>query len=469
MTSDLEFKLREDLLAEADALAVAEDPWPRFVQREGAHRRSRRVRAGVVAGLLVAAVGIQTNLIPLPGWIPGIAVASSASPLAEGPTRGSLAADRAWLDGLRGQVKDLQDPEGLWRITDRDAIHVAYASDVPGRRVALVVVPLRLGVITASELIWFIGPPGAEPEQMEQGGNQGADTAVATWMESDATDGGVAVVVGPAGSTVTISSFTGYSPKGVVEHRQLSSSTGTGVGVAAVPPARTVGGPALTARVTNGDTVIHDGEIGGGWSGDADMSASQEPTDEMLSVAVRDAQGPVIDRAVLAVFVGSALRDSRLSAQDVTIRLRWSGSINDKPAALFTIQPKGGGVIAYAMHGDDTGWRTDLRLLLPADGAAQRPIAWRMRAEGKDTRTDRVIVVTPPGTATATITVRDGAPTAVTLDASGSGTTTVAPNQPATVTALAADGTTLASTPVPAFETNMGGVPGSTMNTRIIQ
>ena len=464
MTGDVEVKLRDSLRAEADTVAVLEDPWPRFAQREDAHRRARRIRVGVIAGFLAAAVGVQTNLIPLPGWVPGIAVASSPSPLADGPTRGSLATDRDWLDGLRKQVKDLQDPDGWWRITDRDAIGVVYAGDVPGRRIALAFVPLRLGVITDSTLVWFSGPPGAEPEQMEQGGNEAAGTTVATWMDSDA-NGGVALVIGPEGSTVTISGFSGYSPTGIVERHQLSSSTGTGIGVATVPPARIAGGPTLATRVTNGDTLIHEGPVYGGWSG---PGTSQEPTDEMLTAAVRDTRGPVIDRAILARFVDYALRDSRLPAQDVTIRVRWCGSINDKSAALFTIQPKGGGVIAYAMHGDTSAWRTDLRLLLPAHGAEQRPIAWRMRAEGKDTRTDRVIVVTPPGAATATVTVQEGAPIPVTLDASGFGTTTIPPNEPAIVTAHAPDGTTLASTPVPAFESNSGGLPGDTPNTRIV-
>ncbi|GGM23114.1 hypothetical protein GCM10011608_04800 [Micromonospora sonchi] len=464
MTADIETTLGETLRAEADTLAVAADPWPRFAQQEKVHRRARRVRVGVIAGILAAAVGVQTNLIPLPGWLPGIAVASSPSPLADGPTRGALAADHTWLDGLRRQVTDLQDPQGWWRVTDRDAIRIVYADDIPGRRVALVFVPLRLGVITSSTLIWYTGPPGAESDQMEQGGNETADARVVTWMESDANNGGAAVVIGPAGSTVTISAFSGYSPKGVVASHQLSSSAGTGIGVAEVPPTTLVGGPALTTLVSNDDTVIYEGPIHGSWTG---PGTSHEPTDDMLTAALRHTQGPAIDQAILSRFVEFALEDSRLSARDITIRVRWCGTINDKPAALFTIQPRDGGVIAYAMHGDSTGWRTDLRLLLPADGAEQRPIAWRMRVEGRDTRTDRVIVVAPPGAATATVTALDGTSTPVTLGTAGSGTTTVPPTKPATVTAHAADGTALASTPIPAFETNTGGLPGTTPNTRI--
>ena len=231
-----------------------------------------------------------------------------------------------------------------------------------------------------------------------------------------------------------------------------------------MPPTRLVGGPALTTLVSNDDTVIYDGPIYGGWTG---PDTSHEPTDDMLTAAVRHTRGPAIDRAILARFVGFALQDSRLSARDVTIRVRWCGRINDKPATLFTIQPRDGGVIAYAMHGDTTGWRTDLRLLLPADGADQRPIAWRMRVEGRDTRTDRVIVVAPPGAATATVTALRRHPDPGHPRRSRLRHHHRPANQPATVTAHTADGTTLASTPVPAFESNSGGLPGTTPNTRI--
>ncbi|MFD6754407.1 hypothetical protein [Micromonospora gifhornensis] len=465
MTENVETRLREALRTEADTIAVTADPWPRFTRTEAGHRRARRIRTGAIAAFLAAAVAIQTNLIPLPGWVPGIAVASSPSPLADGPARGALAADRAWTDGLLRQVADLQNPGEWWRVTDRNNIRIVYADDIPGRRIALLHVPLRMGLFTDATLVWFSGPPGAEPEQMQQGGNEPADTPVAIWMESDPTNGGAAVVIGPAGSSVTINGFSGYSSTGVVESHQLSSSVGTGIGVTSLPPTDLIGGPALTARVTNGDTLIYEGPVYGGWSGS--NTDRQEPTDEMLTAAVRDTRGAVIDRDVLTRFIDHALRDSRLSAQGVTIRVRWCGTVNDKPATLFTIQPTDGGVIAYAMHGDLTSWRTDLRLLLPADGAEQRPIAWRMRAEGGDTRTDRVNLVAPPGAVTAAITAGDGTRTPVALDPSGFGSTTIPPSMPATVTASTADGTPFISTPVPAFETNSGGLPGTSRNTRI--
>ncbi|WP_204037020.1 hypothetical protein [Micromonospora qiuiae] len=443
------------------------NPWPRFAERNAAHRRARRVRVGVVAGFLAAVVGIQTNVIPLPGWVPGIAVAAPSSTLAHGPTRGSLAADEEWLSGVRRQVTDRPDPDGLWKVVNRDAIRVVYADEVPGNRLALVLVPLRLGLITTWNLILFEGPPGASPGDMIEVANDHVDIPVWTRMTGDATNGGTAVVIGPPGSTIAISSGYTYSPEGTVQHRQLATAVNDGVGVASVPASPDY--PVVTTRVTSNGKLTYEGPVHGGWTPDPNLHASPEATDAMLAAAARNARGPALDRAILARFVNHALSDSRLSARDVALRLHWSGTVNGQPAALFMIQPEGGGVLAYVMHGDTTRLQKDLRLLLPADGADQRPIAWRMHAEGLETRTNQVMVVAPSNAATVAITIDGGAPIPVTLDASGYGTTEVPPSEPATVTAFAADGTTLASTPVPQFETDTGGLPGDSPQTRIVE
>lgn len=113
MTDHLETTLRDTLVREAGAVPVPEDPWSRFDRREGQHRRARRLRVGAVAAVLTAVVGVQTNLIPVPFLGSGLATTSPWSALAEGPTRGSLATDTAWLAGFRAQIKGLHDPEGL--------------------------------------------------------------------------------------------------------------------------------------------------------------------------------------------------------------------------------------------------------------------------------------------------------------------------------------------------------------------
>ena len=458
--------LNDTLHQAASVISVPEDPWPGFAERERRHRRGRRIRRTALAAVVAGAIGIQTNVVPLPGWAPGIALASPTwSALADEPPRGSLAADQAWVAAFRDRVTGLTDPDGFWAVAGRDRIKVLYASDAPGQRLALVLVPLRLGILTSWELVWYDGPVGAAPEAMTMGGNQSADSPVVTLSQVDGQRGGFALVIGPRDSTITISGNPRYAASGVVERTQLASSDGTGIAFAILPPAPMPAG--LDARVTHGTQVLYEGIVAGGWgsSADGDPFASKE---DQLAGALRGTRGPAPDPAVLANFVQLVFSDSQLPAAGTDVRVRWSGSVNGKTAMLLTLQPPGGGVIAYAVHGDASLTRTDLRLLLPAADADRRPIGWRMRAEGADDETDRVLVATAAGTATATVTIAGGSPVPVALDASGFGTTSVPPDQPATVTAYAADGSVLGSTPVPPFENNSSRLPGDTPGTRIV-
>jgi hypothetical protein len=121
------------------------------------------------------------------------------------------------------------------------------------------------------------------------------------------------------------------------------------------------------------------------------------------------------------------------------------------------------------MHGSGDSFRQDLRLLLPEAGVDRRPIAWRMRAEGKDDRTDQVIVTGPPGTKRLELAATGSAPVSLTPDATGAAIASVTPFGEATVTAYAADGTRIGSTPVPPFESDLGGLPGDDAKTRIVE
>ncbi|GIF68326.1 hypothetical protein Ais01nite_63610 [Asanoa ishikariensis] len=457
--------LTDTLRQAAATISAPEDPWPGFARRERLRRRTRRVRRTALAVVVAAAVGVQTNVVPLPGWAPGIALASPWSALASAPPRGSLTGDTAWVAAFRDRVTGLQDPDGFWAVAGRERIKVLYASDAPGRRVALVLVPLRFGFVTSWELIWYDGPAGAAPSEMTYAGNQDAGDPVVTLSQVDGQRGGYALVIGPPDTTVTISGDPRYAARGVVERRELARSDGGGVGVVLLPPAPLP--PGLDARVTRGSSVVYSGAVFGGWGSSADGDPFEPPAGQLAS-AVVGSRGPAPDPAILTSFVRLALTDSHLPASGTTVRLRWSGSVNGQAAVLLTVQPSGGGVVAYALHGSATSSRTDLRLLLPAAGAELRPIAWRLRAEGGDGRTDRVLVATPTGTARAAMTAGGGSPVPVTLDGSGFGTTAVPPDQQATVTAYAADGSLLGSTPVPPFENNSSRLPGDTPGTRIV-
>ncbi|MGX7676196.1 hypothetical protein [Plantactinospora sp. DSM 117369] len=467
----IESTLRDTLTRTAGVVGVPDDPWPGFDHRAGRRRRSRQVRRAVGAGVLALLVGVQTNVVPLPGGTPGIAIAAPPSALADAPPRGALAGDRAWLDDLRARIgtdrelEKLDEPKGIWEIGDRRKIRLLYGSDLPRYRVALVVVPLRFGVLSTSALVWYVGPAGAAAGQMRYAGHAvGGDLPpVMTLMQAPKQGSGLAVVVGPVDSTVTISGEPVYTAAGRLEYRQLATRDSAGVGVAVLPPAPLGFQPVV--RVSRGDEVIDEtGLPGGPYAGPGPIS------DALLAAATRDTRGPALDRAVLADFVDAALLDSQLRATGTTVRVPWTGTVHGQPAALLTVQPARGGVIAYAMRGTERrGW-TDLRLLMPAEGADRRPIAWRLRVEGAAARTDQVRVVAPAGAASATVTVAAGTPVPVDLDASGSGIATVPVDQPGTVTAYAADGAVLGSTPIPlGRESNFGQPPGDTPETRVVQ
>ncbi|XVU23145.1 hypothetical protein ACQPZJ_38680 [Actinoplanes sp. CA-054009] len=452
-----EATLRDALAAEAGALGVPQDPWSGFTRREKAHKRNRRIRIGVVAAAVVAAVGVQTGLVPLPGWAPGIAIAGRETALAKSALRGSLANDEAWLDGMRGAIKDVEDPGELWKVQDRNRIRFLYAGDVPGHRLALALVPLRFGFLTDETLLWYRGEPGASPSEMHEDARMDGGDQVAIYMQGRTDSPGALVVVAPVGSTVAVSNGFTYSAAGRVEHAPSQTAMpGSGLAELTLPAAPF--DPGTTVTVTDShDRRIYDGPASGGWSGNGG-AATQEISEQVLTDALGERS---FDRLTMRRWIESALGDARLPARGTTVKVRWTGTVNGRPAALLTVQPQGGGVLAYAFHGGADSYRQDLRLLLPAAGAAERPIAWRMRAEGKDDPTEQVVVVGPPGTARLSL---GGTP-----DATGAAFATLPASSTATVTAYAADGSVIGDTPVPPFEIDSGGLPGDDRKTRIVE
>ncbi|MEU1587505.1 hypothetical protein [Micromonospora sp. NPDC005710] len=456
----------------AHGVDVPEDPWPGFARRERRHRRTRLIRTALAAAVGVVLIGVQSNVVPLPGWAPGIAVAAPAA-LLDAPPRGALAEDRAWLDTLRTRISTdlpvrIEAPVGSWKAGDRDRIRLLYGSDQPGQRVALVAVPLRFGLLTREALVWYVGPAGAGAQQMRYGGHsEDATDPVMTLMQVHPDRAGFAVVVGPAASTVTISGEPRYTSRGTLEYQDIARADGTGIGIAVLPPEPLPHEPVV--RVSHGDQVFFQGGLGGGPYAGLDPTGPE--MDALLTGARRPTRGTPLDDADLLTFVQTALQDSRLPAAGTTVRVRWAGRDHGQSAALLTVQPSGGGVIAYAMHGDDrTGWWTDLRLLLPVAGVDKRPIGWRVRTEdGTRPPTGQVRVIAPPDAARVTVTVAGAPPVTVALDASSAGTAQVPPARPATLTAYARDGGVLGTTPLPPVETDhdAGGLPGNSPATRV--
>jgi hypothetical protein len=182
--TELETRLRRDLQDRADRTPPAPRDLAEVVRSR--HRALRRRELGL-AGAALAAVLVVVG-------VPVVASTFSADPdrgqtarpttsggtvtpesdLYETPTRGGLAEDTEWLDEVAQLPWDpgaeYRDPgmeltEGEWyRLPEpaADTRHVAYADDVPSGRVALVVGISQQEVAHA----WFVGPRGAEPDEM---------------------------------------------------------------------------------------------------------------------------------------------------------------------------------------------------------------------------------------------------------------------------------------------------------------
>ncbi len=136
------------------------------------------------------------------------------------------------------------------------------------------------------------------------------------------------------------------------------------------------------------------------------------------------------DYELLHTFVDSALWRAGVPLEGLLIDLRWTGVVNGSPAALFTVQEPGHGVVAFAFHGTTESFSADLEMLMPAAGVEDRPIAWRMRGEEHgDIETDRVTVIAPEKAASVSLEITGQAPVDVVLDETGKGEATVEPTR----------------------------------------
>lgn len=462
---NVEDVLRTGLASRADELGHEPDPWARFAAAEGVHRGQRRRRAALAVTSVVAVAGlVQTNVLPLPGWAPTVPVTAltASTALRDAPPRGSLAGDGAWQDSLRALVPDVEDPDGVYRVGDRDDVRVLFAGDVPGRRLALLIVPLRLGVLAVEDTQWYEGPVGATPAQMRKQSNSGMPEDVLTWEESDDA-GGLVVVVGPPGAQVEISTAVRFGADGRLG-RDWQQVGADGVGWLELPPSRRP--PQVAARVSRDGAALFEGTVPVSWSYDRPAaSGAQVPP-------VPATRGGPPPAALLRPAVADAFSTTGLDARTTQVRVPWAGRVRGQAALVLTLQPRGGGVLVFThrlVSRSDGVTRTaqDLRLLLPADGAAARPLAWRLRADAGERKTSQVVVVAPTGASrvellTGTRTV------SVALDASGAGLAALEPSADGLVRAYRPDGSMVGELPVPPFEDDLSGVPGSTRGTRIV-
>ena len=249
---DLETRLR-DQRTRAEEIPPASFDLAQRVRERAREQRRRRIAltaAGIAAALVFVGLpalasglvdeGSRGESASPPSRRPAV---SQNPPLDDLPTRGSLADDEGWLR----EVAELswRSPE-LERGIDRgvmlhdpalDTRHVAFAGDVPGGRVALV---LGLDLDSRPVHAWFVGPEGADPEEMTLTAIPGESTQrqpMALWASPDPTSEDQAlVVVGLPGDEVDM--MTGREVTAAGEVRELWQSIPMEDGVGAVSPER---------------------------------------------------------------------------------------------------------------------------------------------------------------------------------------------------------------------------------------
>jgi len=191
MSNDLSGAVRDALDERAQALDVRTPSWQELEAGFGRVRRTRRRHraartGGVVVALALAAGGVQGGVLPYPTWAPSVAIAASPSALDTGRVRGSLAGDTAWLAAfrevvVRGSVS--REPEGTWRVPSPEDVHVLYASDVGGHRIALVEYRKRAGLLEARRQGWWDGARGARADELQERTSSGPQDRTSAWFD----------------------------------------------------------------------------------------------------------------------------------------------------------------------------------------------------------------------------------------------------------------------------------------------
>ncbi|MGY1858016.1 hypothetical protein [Modestobacter sp. SYSU DS0290] len=251
------------------------------------HRTQRRQAlaltavAAAVAAVVVAAPTLLTGSPPT--------AVSSASPAMQrfgadvlaGPTRGSLAGDRAFVEGVRQLAWTTGDEpaagNGYPGVPDppEETRWVVFAGDVAGGRWALVAgentarpqppydAPERqtdLGALGDTAIAWFVGPPGATVEQMELVGPQPVDPSQPQAL-ADGVTGALVVITAP-GDEVAVSARPEVAADATVSRTWQPVDAPDGVAVVELPPNPTLSGysQALSFRVQrDGQEVLTSG------------------------------------------------------------------------------------------------------------------------------------------------------------------------------------------------------------------
>lgn len=265
--------LREDALLAGPPPA---DPYESVLARR--QHSDRRRLVSLATGLTVALIAVIIPVgISLVGPRDSQVAASPEIPYANvfaGPTRGSLAAETGFVEGVRQLSWTL--PDGLEMPSGPDAPvetrKVVFAGDVAGGRWALVVgqntaipsgnaadpeLQTDAGALSDIAAVWYVGPPGAAPEDMQLAT---LPRGVAADRPASLYDGatGALVVVAARGDSVEVSERPDVAADASVTRSYTDAETTDGVAVVALGPnsLASAGMPAVQYRVTREGVVV---------------------------------------------------------------------------------------------------------------------------------------------------------------------------------------------------------------------
>ena len=251
---DRELRAALDGLARSAAASATAVPPTDELRRDAARARRRRWLVALAACCAVALLAVAV-VVSGQGLAPTEQPETSERPpaprtvdISDQPTRGSLADDAAFLAALRERPW-IDDPTAEFPVevpTTPGSRRVLFAGDVPGGRWALLVGepgPFEAdpedprAVVVSDELVmaWFVGPPGAAPEQMTLGSYP---YGLAPGMVPGRLDPrtGTLVVVAAPGDTIEVSQRVDIDAEGQDSRTWTTVEPDHGIAVVRLDP-----------------------------------------------------------------------------------------------------------------------------------------------------------------------------------------------------------------------------------------
>jgi hypothetical protein len=431
------------------------------------HRSARRRQAGLVAVLaivlvLVPGVRYLTSAEPEPAAPPADPVETVE--IFTLPTRGSLADDTEFLDGILRLPWILQNEPPRTEIPVEDT-HVVWAGDSDAGRWALLAgvepgAAPRRSSDAALRLAWFIGPRGAAPEQMTmQLSLFDVDPELPSALWDPAS--GATVVVAAPDDRIEVSDVPKISASGAITRTFEEVPALNGVATLFdIRSGSSAGDAALRYRV----------QRNGSWTTSPPNSAIPEaagwppilsdgtpsPTDDVAITRLRDAPPAHPGDAAAPTLIADLLTRTGLAPESLTATVLWAGDLQSRGggtvrATVMAVElPSGaiyvGGVLGHAPRAGPSSIFCGAELRAAGTPVEELVTVVHCDPEpGRDVPADngRLVVVAPPDAATVRTLDTEGRPVGTYQMTDGVAVVPAPENLQANVEVLDADGDTV--------------------------